>query len=134
MKIEKYFDKKLQKTRWRFDVTVAGVRYRESGLRTRAICEEMIDELRLDARLIKRGLKTKHLTVTLEQLAEARLADPTTGQLPAVRKAVRTLFALIVRKNAARDAARCSGGDKISSVVKRLPSAFPTYSQGPDAV
>lgn len=95
MKIEKYFDKKLQKTRWRFDVTVAGVRYRESGLRTRAICEEMIDELRLDARLIKRGLKTKPLTVTLEQLAEARLADPTTGQLPAVRKAVRTLFALI---------------------------------------
>ena len=67
---KQYFDQKLQKKLWRFDVTVDGVRYREKGIPTQRRCIDYITELRMDARLQRLGLRPKQTTVTLTDLAE----------------------------------------------------------------
>ena len=86
MKIEKYFDEKLQKHRWRFDVTINGCRYREAGFKTRAEAEGIVEDLRMDARLVRLGIKPKRSLITLNDLAKERLADHSAGQRDVLKR------------------------------------------------
>lgn len=95
MKIEQYFDEKLGKKLWRIDVTVDGERFRPNGIPTRKKCVDMIAELRMDARLRRLGLLPQTMSVTLANLVQERLADPSTKRKPLLKVALRALYEVI---------------------------------------
>lgn len=76
MRFQKYFDKKRKKWCWRYDLTLGNQRLRRGGFDTRDAAERVVNQLRVKHDAARYGLITPPDNHTLEDLLNARLADP----------------------------------------------------------
>lgn len=93
MKIESYFDKKLNKKMWRIDLTVSDQRIRERNFVDQAEAVKYIVRLLEKKRLKKHSFGTPK-EITLQSLYEARIADPECYQINVVRRIFKQFVAL----------------------------------------
>lgn len=76
MKIQKYFDKQLQKSCWRIDLTIHGTRYRRGRFATKAEAAAAVVNLQSRANQFLYGLPGERTAYTLGALLQRRLDDP----------------------------------------------------------
>jgi len=76
MKIQKYKDKKLKGDYWRFDVTIAGQRYRHGGFATKEEAQNALAGLRLICQKLRYGLPVAESFIPLCELEEKLKNDP----------------------------------------------------------
>lgn len=77
MKLQRYYDAKLKKRFWKFDMTIDGHRIRESGFATRDDAEQVIEALKQAKRMRRYGLtQAAPREITLKEFCDARAKDP----------------------------------------------------------